>query len=117
MGGRGSSHENTPLQVLRSPYLMGSITVHLWHPPPFILKICILLYLSPPLTHLHLRPSPLMNQKKNKKPEKKFFQDFFLKIISALISQIQQKKTFKKIFKNVDFIKEKRKIVLGLLDS
>ena len=37
--------------------------------------------------------------------------------MSALISQIQQKKHFEKILKNVDFIKEKQKMVLGLFDT
>ena len=105
----GSAHENTPLQVLRSPYLMGSITVHLWHPHPLIFKICILLYLSPPLTHLHLRPSPLMNQKKNKKPEKKIFSGFFLKNNVRIDFTNPTKKKFWKNIEKCGFYKGKTK--------
>ena len=50
--------------------------------------------------------------------EKKFFRDFCLKNnVRIDFTNPTKKKHFEKILKNVDFIKEKRKIVLGLLDT
>ena len=52
-----------------------------------------------------------------KTPEKKFFQDFCLTNNVRIDFTNPTKKHFEKILKNVDFIKEKPKMVLGLFDT